>query len=150
MNNSGYGIWLQGTNNCTVSNNKVTMSVKASVSGGGNSDCIRLVKSKNNVIEKNTLTQKKKNKKTASACGIVITTKSSATVTGNKIMNSPKDGIFVVAKSSAKITKNNIKKTGRHGVNVCEKSTVTMKGNKISGYKAKITNTYAGGKIKEK
>lgn len=150
MNNSGYGIWLQGTNDSKVSHNKVTMNIKASVSGKGNSDCIRLVGSKNNTIDANTLAQKKKNKRTASACGIVLTTNASADITNNKITNSPKDGIFVITKSKAVVSKNTIKKTGRHGINVCDKSTVTMKGNKISGYKGKITNTYSGGKIKKK
>jgi parallel beta-helix repeat protein len=150
MNNSGYGIWLQNANNITVSDNKVTMNIKASVSGKGNSDCIRLVQSKKNTISNNTLTQKKKNKKTKEACGIVLTTKSAATITGNKITSSPKDGIYVVSRSKATVTGNTIKKTGRHGINVCDKSTVTMKRNKISKYKGKVTNTYSGGKIKKK
>jgi parallel beta-helix repeat protein len=150
MNNSGYGIWLQGTNNSVISNNNITMNVSASASGGGKSDCIRLVKSKNDTIEKNTMTQKKKNKKTSDACGIVVTSKSAATITGNKITKSPKDGIFVTEKSKATITGNTIKKTGRHGINVCVKSTVVAKSNKISGYKSKKTNTFSGGKIKKK
>jgi parallel beta-helix repeat protein len=150
MNNSGYGIWLQGTKGMTVSGNKVTMNIKSSVSGKGNADCIRLVESKKSTIKNNTLTQKKKNKKTSEACGIVLTTKSDATITGNKITSSPKDGIYVFSNSKATVSKNTIKKTGRHGINVCANSAVTMKGNKISGYKGKITNTYSGGKIKNK
>lgn len=150
MNNSGYGIWLQGTNNCEVSNNSVKMDVKASVSGSGNCDCIRLVKSANNQIKKNTLVQVKNNKKTSSACGIVLTTNSSATITGNKIQNSPKDGVFVVTKSKATLTNNTIKKTGRYGLNVCEKSTVISKKNKMTKCGKRPTNTYDGGKIKKK
>ena len=119
-------------------------------SGKGNADPIRLVSSKKITIQKNTLTQKKKNKATKEACGIVLTTGSQATIKSNKINNSCKDGIFVTNKSKATITSNTIKKTGRHGINVCVKSNVTMKKNKISKFKNKLTNTYAGGKIKKK
>ncbi len=150
MNNKGYGIWLQMADKCSISGNNVTMNIKASVFGKGNADPIRLVSSKKITIQKNTLTQKKKNKATKEACGIVLTTGSQATIKSNKINNSCKDGIFVTNKSKATITSNTIKKTGRHGINVCVKSNVTMKKNKISKFKNKLTNTYAGGKIKKK
>lgn len=148
MNNRGYGIWLQGADKCKLDGNSVTMDIKSSVSGKGNGDCIRLVKSKNNQITGNTLTQKQKNKKTNKACGIVVTTKSGATISGNQIHNSPKDAIFVVDKSKATVKGNNINKAGRYGLNVCENSTVTSKKNKLKGCKKKQTNTYKGGKIK--
>lgn len=148
MNNSGYGIWLQGTKKNTVTKNKVTMDIKASVSGKGNSDCIRLVSSKNIKIDGNTLNQKKNNKKTASACGIILMGGSSATITKNKISNSPKDGIFLNQKSQATIKNNTIKKTGRYGLNVCNKSKATAKKNKMTKCKKRTTHTYSGGKIK--
>lgn len=148
MNNSGYGIWLQGTKKNTVQNNKVTMNIKKSASGKGNSDCIRLVKSKNIKIQSNTLNQKKNNKKTAKACGIVLMSASSATITKNKINNSPKDGIFLNQKSTATIKNNTIKKTGRYGLNVCNKSKATAKKNKITKCKKRKTHTLSGGKIK--
>ncbi len=150
MNNSGYGIWLQGTNDSEVSANKVTMNIKASVSGKGNADGIRLVKSKNILIQSNTLNQKKKNKKTSEACGIVVRENSQATIQNNRITNSPKDGIFVIAKSKVIMTGNTIKKTGRYGLNVCDKSTVVNKNNKMTKCKKRVTNTYSGGKIKKK
>lgn len=150
MNNSGYGIWLQGANNCNVLNNTVTMNIAASVSGKGNSDCIRLVKSKSNQITNNVLTQKKKNKKTKEACGIVVTTNSNATIKNNKINNSPKDGIFVTAKSSAKITGNTIKKCGRYGLFAAEKSTITDKKNTIKKAKKEARKASADSKIKGK
>ena len=148
MNNSGYGIWLQGTDNSSISNNKVTMNIKSSVSGKGNSDCIRLVKSKNIKIHKNTLNQKKNNKKTKAACGIVVTTNSTATITNNKISNSPKDGIFVISKCKATIKNNTINKTGRYGLNACEKSTIISRKNKMTKCKKRKTNTSADAKIK--
>ncbi len=148
MNNSGYGIWLQGTKKNTVQNNKVTMNIKKSVSGKGNSDCIRLVKSKNIKIDGNTFTQKKSNKKTAKACGIVLMNASSATITKNQINNSPKDGIFLNQKSTATIKNNTIKKTGRYGLNVCNKSKATAKKNKMTKCKKRKTHTLSGGKIK--
>lgn len=150
MNNSGYGIWLQGANECEISGNSVTMDVKASASGGGNSDCIRLVKSAKNKLNKNKLTQKKKNKKTQDACGIVVTTNSSATIEKNQIKNSPKDGIFVVTSSKATVTGNTIKKTGRYGLNVCVKSTVTSKKNKMTKCGKRPTNVYDRSRIKTK
>ena len=151
MNNSGYGVWLQGTDSCTVASNTITMNVKASASGKGNSDCMRLVKSSNIQITGNTMTQKKKNKKTKNACGIVVTTKSSATINKNKINASPKDGVFVVTGSKATMDRNTIKKTGRYGVNVCDKSNVVLKkSNKLSKCGKRKTNTYSGGKIKKK
>ena len=149
MNNCGYGIWLQGTNKCKVSKNNVTMNVKASVSGKGNGDCIRLVKSKNAQITDNILIQKKNNKRTKEACGMVITTSSSATVSKNKINSSPKDGIFVTGKSKATIKSNTIKKAGRYGINACEKSTVTAKKNKLSACKKDKLKASSGGKIKK-
>ncbi len=148
MNNSGYGIWLQGTKNSIVQNNKVTMDIKKSVSGKGNSDCVRLVKSKKIKIESNTFTQKKNNKKTAKACGIVLMSASSATITKNKINSSPKDGIFLNQKSTATIKNNTIKKTGRYGLNVCNKSKATAKKNKMTKCKKRKTHTLSGGKIK--
>lgn len=148
MNNSGYGIWVQGSKKNTIQKNKVTMNIKASVSGKGNSDCIRLVKSKNIQIDSNNLTQKKSNKKTQSACGIILMSGSSATITKNEIKNSPKDGIFLNQKSQATIKNNTIKKTGRYGLNVCNKSKATAKKNKITKCKKRKTHTLSGGKIK--
>ncbi|MBE5940959.1 MAG: right-handed parallel beta-helix repeat-containing protein [Lachnospiraceae bacterium] len=148
MNNSGYGIWLQGTKKCTVENNSVVMNIKASASGKGNSDCIRLVRSKNAVINNNTFTQKKINKKTKEACGIAMTTDSDATITKNKINNSPKDGIFLNSKCKATVKNNTIKKTGRYGLNVAGKSTMISKKNKITKCKKRKTNASGGGKIK--
>lgn len=150
MNNSGYGIWLQSAEECDITDNSVVMDIKAGVSGKGNSDCIRLVKSKKINITKNSFVNKKNNKKTAKACGIVITTSSSATVTGNTIKNSPKDGIFVVTKSSATVKKNTINKTGRYGLNVCEKSKVTSIKNKFKKCKKRPYNEYNKSKIKKK
>ena len=112
---------------------------------------MRLVKSSNVQITGNTMTQKKKNKKTKNACGIVVTTKSSATINKNKINASPKDGVFVVTGSKATMDRNTIKKTGRYGVNVCDKSNVVLKkSNKLSKCGKRKTNTYSGGKIKKK
>lgn len=150
MNNRGYGIWLQGSNNCKVSNNTVTMSIAASVSGKGNGDCIRLVKSKKNQITNNVLTQKKNNKKTKVACGIVVYLNSSATIKNNKINSSPKDGVHVVSKSSATVTSNTIKKCGRYGVFSNEKSTVTAKKNKISKAKQGKLQASSNSKLKKK
>lgn len=149
MKNSGYGIWLQGSDACNVLKNSVTMSIASSVSGRGNSDCIRLVSSKKNKIINNVLTQKKNNKKTKEACGMVITTGSSATVKNNKINNSPKDGIFVVSKSSAVITGNTIKKCGRYGLFASEKSTITDKKNKIQKAKKVAKKASTDSKIKK-
>lgn len=151
MKNSGYGIWLQTADSNKIINNKVTMDIKSSVTGKGNSDCIRLVSSRKNLIEKNTLTQKrKKNKKTEKACGIVLTTKSSATIKNNTISNSPKDGIFVVTKCTATIIGNKVTKSGRYALNVCEHSTVISKKNKFSKSKKRHLNTYDHAKIKKK
>ncbi|MBE5924976.1 MAG: hypothetical protein E7271_11045 [Lachnospiraceae bacterium] len=150
MNNSGYGIWLQSSDSCVVSGNTVTMNVGAGVSGSGNCDPIRLVKSKDNSLINNTLEIKKKNKKTQKACGIVITTKSSATLTGNTIKNALKDGIFVVTKSSAVVKSNKIIKTGRYGLNVCEKSTARSIKNTFKKCKKRQYNVYDKSKIKKK
>lgn len=150
MNNSGYGIWLQKADSCVVSGNTVTMNVGAGVSGKGNCDPIRLVKSKNNSIINNILEIKKKNKKTQKACGVVITTKSSATLTGNTIKNACKDGIFVVTKSSAVVKSNKIIKTGRYGLNVCEKSTARSIKNTFKKCKKRPYNEYNKSKIKKK
>jgi parallel beta-helix repeat protein len=149
MNNS-YGIWLQSSDSCVVSGNTVTMNVGAGVSGSGNCDPIRLVKSKDNSLINNTLEIKKKNKKTQKACGIVITTKSSATLTGNTIKNALKDGIFVVTKSSAVVKSNKIIKTGRYGLNVCEKSTARSIKNTFKKCKKRQYNVYDKSKIKKK
>ena len=148
MNNSGYGVWVQGTKNSAIKNNKVTMNIKKSVSGKGNSDCIRLVRSTKITIDRNVLTQKKNNKKTVSACGIILAEQSSATITNNKITNSPKDGIFLNQKSSATIKNNTINKAGRYGLNVCNKSKATSKKNKFTKCKKRKTHAYSGGKIK--
>lgn len=150
MKNSGYGIWLQSTNTCDVTNNSVTMDVPASASGKGNCDPIRLVKSKKINIKKNSLVIKKNNKKTKKACGIVVTTNSSATIESNTIKNAPKDGIFVVTSSSATVKKNTINKTGRYGLNVCEKSKATSIKNKYKKCKKRLYNEYNKSKIKKK
>lgn len=149
MNNSGYGIWLQTANNCLIDNNTVNMDIAGNVAGKGNSDCIRLVKSKKITISNNAFNQKKNNKKTNKACGIVITTGSNAKVANNTIQNSPKDGIFVVSKSSADINSNTIKKTGRYGVFASEKSTVTAKKNKISKTKGDKLRAGSDSKMKK-
>lgn len=148
MNNSGYGVWLQGADSCKVLDNTVTMNIAASVSGKGNSDCIRLVTSKKNQITNNVLTQKKNNKKTKQACGIVVTTGSSATIKNNKINSSPRDGIYVVSKSTATITGNTIKKCGRYGLYASERSTITDKKNKIQNAKSAAKKASADSKIK--
>lgn len=150
MNNSGYGIWLQYTEGCEVSNNSVLMDINAGCSGKGNSDCIRLVKSKNITINKNSFVNKKNNKKTKKACGIVLTTNSSATITGNTIKNSPKDGIFVVTKCNATVKNNKIVKTGRYGLNVCDNSKARSIKNKFKKCKKRPYNEYKKSKIKKK
>lgn len=150
MNNSGYGIWLQGADSCKVQKNVITMSIEATVSGKGNSDCIRLVKSKKDQITDNVLTQKKNNKKTKEACGMVITTNSNATIKGNQITNSPKDGIYVVSKSNAVITGNKIQKCGRYGLFASKKSKITDKKNKIKKAKKKSKKASSDSKIKKK
>ncbi|MCR5701904.1 MAG: right-handed parallel beta-helix repeat-containing protein [Lachnospiraceae bacterium] len=150
MKNSGYGIWLQNADACVVSGNTVTMNVATGVSGKGNCDPVRLVKSKNNSLINNTLEIKKKNKKTKKACGVVITTKSSATLTGNTIKNACKDGIFVVTKSSAVVKSNKVLKTGRYGLNVCEKSNARSIKNTFKKCKKRHYNEYNKSKIKKK
>ena len=150
MNNAGYGIWLQTTNTCDIANNSVTMDVSASVSGKGNCDPIRLVKSKNITITNNSFVVKKSNKKTKKACGIVVTTSSSATITGNTIKNAPKDGIFVVTKCTATVQKNTINKTGRYGLNVCENSKARSVKNKFKKCKKRPYNEYKKSKITKK
>lgn len=150
MKNGGYGIWLQSTNTCDVTNNAVTMDVPASASGKGNCDPTRLVKSKNINIKNNSFVIKKNNKKTKKACGIVVTTNSSATIESNTIKNAPKDGIFVVTSSSATVKKNTINKTGRYGLNVCEKSKATSIKNKFKKCKKRPYNEYNKSKIKKK
>lgn len=150
MNNSGYGIWLQYADNCEVNSNSVVMDVKGGVSGKGNCDCIRLVKAKNNIVNKNSFVNKKNNKKTSKACGIVLTTASSATITGNTIKNSPKDGIFVVTKCTATVKNNTINKTGRYGLNVCDNSKATSVKNKFKKCKKRPYNEYKKSKIKKK
>ncbi len=150
MNNAGYGIWLQYADDCEISKNSVVMDIKTGVSGKGNSDCLRLVSSKNDVVSDNSFVNKKNNKKTAKACGIVITTKSSATIIGNTIKNSPKDGIFVVTKSSATVKKNTINKTGRYGLNVCDNSKARSIKNKFKKCKKRPYNEYKKSKIKKK
>ena len=150
MNNGGYGIWLQTTNTCDVSDNNVTMDVPAGCSGKGNCDPIRLVKSKNINILKNSFVIKKNNKKTKKACGIVVTTNSSANIEGNTIKNAPKDGIFVVTKCSATVKKNTVNKTGRYGLNVCDNSKATSIKTKYKKCKKRPFNEYKKSKIKKK
>ncbi len=149
MKNSGYGIWVQGAKDNKILRNEVVMNINASVPGKGNSDCIRLVKSKKIQIEKNTLIQKKNNKKTKEGCGIVLMDGSSAMIVDNKIQNSSKDGIFLNKKSKATIKKNTIKKTGRHGLNVCNKSVATVKKNHFIKCKKKEIQLLSGGKVKK-
>lgn len=150
MKNAGYGIWLQTTNTCDITGNSVTMDVPASVSGKGNCDPIRLVKSKNININKNILVVKKSNKKTKKACGIVLTTSSSATITSNTIKNAPKDGIFVVTKCNATVKSNTINKTGRYGLNVCDNSKARSVKNKFKKCKKRPYNEYKKSKITKK
>ncbi len=150
MNNGGYGIWLQTTNTCDVSDNNVMMDVPAGCSGKGNCDPIRLVKSKNINILKNSFVIKKNNKKTKKACGIVVTTNSSANIEGNTIKNAPKDGIFVVTKCSATVKKNTVNKTGRYGLNVCDNSKATSIKTKYKKCKKRPFNEYKKSKIKKK
>ena len=150
MNNAGYGIWLQTTNTCDIIDNSVTMNVSAGVSGKGNCDPIRLVKSKNINISNNSFVNNKKNNKTNKACGIVVTTKSSANITNNTFKNSPKDGIFVVTDSSATVKSNIVNKTGRYGLNVCEKSKAKSVENKFKKCKKRPYNEYDKSKITKK
>ncbi|MCR4843350.1 MAG: right-handed parallel beta-helix repeat-containing protein, partial [Eubacterium sp.] len=141
LKDKGYAIRMIGTVSCTVSSNKITVSIAKSCNGKGAGDALRLTKSVSTTVTRNTIAITKKNSACKSASGIVLNGSSSGTVsyntissanlygvkvsgkstvnvTGNRIAGAKNTGVYVTGKSTAKIIKNTIANAKRYGVYV--------------------------------
>lgn len=150
VKNKEYGIWLYRAYNSTVSDNKVTMSIPSNASGGFYGNAIHMVAGSGVTIKNNTLTHSLKNNKSQYSCGIVILSYSNATIIGNKIYTSCKDGIRVAYGSYATIRDNTLKKPGRYAVYVYKNSQALCKDNRFYNVsKKKKMKKDKGSKIKK-
>ncbi len=122
-----YGMFLEGTSKCKITNNNVTLTGKNGIYLINGCDSSQII---SNSVTKN-------GEKDSNAGGIGLSASSYITISKNKVTSPCKNGIFLYNQSRKSIiTGNIISSAGDNGIALYQQSNDSnITGNKISGYK---------------
>lgn len=129
----GYGIWIQGAAENTVSSNDITCNIINDATGG-TGDGIRMQDSSvKNVIKSNKIENTtSKGSLDSGMFGInIINSSNSNTISKNTIIKPKKDGISIKSSSSNKLTSNTISNVKRDGIHLTSAKKTKVSSNVI-------------------